>query len=174
MAVVNDSVKVSISAKDIKKQFNEQDIQKSVDKYIKTCLRESCLLISNYAKKHHRYKDKTGKLTRALKFNVIRKANRYVSNVYIDTKDLSAKQAHEPYSTFQIGGTGIYNKNRRTRIVPHNAKFLKFHSRMYGKTFYLRSAKGIPTDNYLDKAFEKMQPNVQRIFDQELERLLKG
>ena len=50
--------------------------QEELDRYANACLKDSCTLVRDYAKDHHKYKDRRGDLTRAIRYRVIDRVKR--------------------------------------------------------------------------------------------------
>jgi HK97 gp10 family phage protein len=58
-----------------------------------------------------------------------------------------------PYDVYQEFGTGIYG-DRRQRIKPRRAKFLRFRSRETGNVIYAKSVVGVKAKKYMQKGLE--------------------
>ena len=164
MSSVKIRTEVPYGKRNIGKLFNLS--QEDVNRYINKSLKDSCRLIRDYARKHHRYEDNPARqareghvgLTRAIHFRIIDKVKR--GEVYVDEKEA-------PYAKYQIDGT-------RSPILPRKAKKLSFFSDRYGKWFRLMKVKGIPKDDFIHNAYKVNRSKVKEIFRDYLGRLLDG
>lgn len=140
--------------------------QKDVDRYIKKSLNESCRLIRDYARTHHRYEDDLERakaknligLTRAIMFKPVKLGER-VGKVYIDEKEA-------PYAKYQVRGTKAHS------VEP--PKVMKWFSNRYGKWFRRHKVRGIVKDSFIKKAYINTKLDVKDIFRINLRRLLDG
>lgn len=142
--------------------------QKSVDKYIHNCLRESCELVSEYAKSHHDFERRTGRLERAIKFMVIDRLKTGI--VEIDPEIANyGKFVHEPTGRFGP-------KHEDYPIFPVRAKALFFFSRRLGRMTFaaMTMHPGSPGDPFLYEALDKNKQNIDDIFAKGLRRLING
>jgi len=142
--------------------------QKSVDKYIHTCLRDSCELVADYAKKHHNFERNTGRLEDAIKFMVIDRLKTGI--VEIDPEIASyGKFVHEPTGRFGP-------KHEDYPIFPVRAKALFYFSRKMGRMTFaaMTMHPGSKGDPFLYEALDKNRKNIDEIFATGLRRLING
>jgi hypothetical protein len=142
--------------------------QENVDKYIQSCLHDSCVLVRNYAKNNHNFKDRTGRLNRAIRFYVFN--NLQTGVVYVDT-------TIEDYGVYVHEPTGVYGpKHERYDIFPVRAKALSFFWKRLGEWVYLKhvSHPGSKADQFLYKALDDNKDNINKIFADGLRRLING
>ena len=151
--------------------------QEEVDRYVNACLRDSCTLVRDYAKENHRYKNRSGELTRAIRFRVIDKVKR--GEVYIKDSDLKdSKGKQTPYGTYINNGTGPTMVNRE--IFPVRAKALKWFDKRLGRAIFATRVhqhykkKGIKAEHFLENAFDACKGEIDRIFEEGLGDLLSG
>jgi len=162
--MVSIRTEVPYGKRNIGKLFNIS--KEEITRYINKSLNESCRLIRDYARTHHRYEDNPARqsregyvgLTRAIHFRVIDKIKR--GEVYINEKEA-------PYGKYQLEGT-------RSPITPKRAKYLSFFSDRYGKWFRKMKVKGITKDDFLHEAYSANRFKVREIFRDYLGRLLRG
>lgn len=164
--VVNVNIRTEVphGKREIAKLFTLS--KEDVNRYINKSLRDSCRLVRDYARKHHRYENRPARqereghigLTRAIHFRVIDKIKH--GEVYIDEKEA-------PYGKYQDGGT-------KSPIVPKRSKYLRFFSDRYGKWFTKMKVNGIPKDDFIHRAYKNTQADIRTIFRDYLRRLLRG
>lgn len=145
-----------------------------IGRYIKAALRSSCMLIRDYAKTHHNYRDHSGKLTQGIKYEVYHgtrsknKDNWYGSVGYI------RNDARPEYAKWQLYGTGQYGVHK-TDVVPRRAPFLHFmgiNPPFTGRWFRLKSARGIKGEDYIKNAYVKNKAKIDAIFEDALQTML--
>lgn len=150
--------------------------KEQIDKFIQQSLRDSCRLVRDYAKRHHRYEDNPARqqregfigLTRAIHFHILDKAKksttrageRYTGEVYVDEKEA-------PYAKYQITET-------KSLIKPIRASRLKFFSDRYGRWYSLMQVKGRPKDDFIRNAYKNNRAEIKAIFAEGLRRLING
>lgn len=138
--------------------------QGDVDRYVKSCLHDSCKLIKEYAQNHHYYKDYTGNLTRAIKFRVLdRKSSEYghVGRIYID-------EDKAPYGKYQLEGT-------KGPIKPKRVSAFTFFSKRFGRWYKgLAEVSGIKPDDFLGRAIKNNRLEVDRIFKEGLWEMMRN
>lgn len=141
--------------------------QESVDRYISACLRNSCIMLRDYAKKNHKFKNRTGRLERAIKYKVINSIQTGV--VYVDA-DLV------PYSIYVGEDTGVAFNGQRYPISPVRAKALSFFWERVGQWVYFKRVKhpGSKADRFLQDALNANEANINKIFADGLRELING
>ena len=142
--------------------------RKSVDKYIDACLRESCKLVKNYAKKNHKFKNGADrKLEKAIKSMVVSKLREGI--VYVDLDQA-------PYGVYVHEDTGTFFNGRKYPITPVRAKALKFFWERYGKWVTLARVNhpGSKGDKFLEDALDANKGNINDIFSRGLNDLING
>ena len=142
--------------------------QESVDKYIKTCLRDSCIMVSKSAKKDHKFKNRTGNLERAIKYMVVNKLETGI--VYVDLNQV-------PYGTYVNENTGLFgSRGAKYPIFPVRAKALSFFWERYGQWAVFKSVQhpGHKADKFLNNALDANKDNIDNIFAEGLRRLING
>lgn len=155
--------------------------QDDVDRYLKSCLHDSCKLIRDRARRNHKFKSRSGTLVRAIRFMVLSRAKEgRIGRVYIDTNKA-------PYGKFIAEGTGIYGVTHK-RIFPKRAKALhwfskkgyvnpyrnRFNPHLKPTEWVLPSVRGIRGDDFLGRAYKYSRKEVNEIFADGLRRLLSG
>lgn len=152
----------------------------AVDRYMKDMLTESSKLIRDYARKHHRYENDTGRLTRAIKYKLLdkakqgiktRKGERYEAEVYIDEigePDEEGNDESAPYGRYQHEG------HKKRTIRPTEKGRLVFESRRYGRWFSLMEVRGLTKNQFLYEARRTKRAEVIAIFNEGLRRLIDG
>lgn len=165
MSISDYSVSVTFDKSEV-----ESDIritQEDVDRYINSCLRDSCKLIRDYARGNHEFNNKTGKLERAIRFRVIDKVKEGI--VYVNLKEA-------PYGRYVQEDTGIFSGRGYYDIYPNRAKALRFFSKRYGRFIYAMHVKhpGSRGEDFLQRAFDANIDNVNKIFEDGLRRLING
>ena len=157
--------------------------QDDVDRYLKSCLHDSCEIIKDRARREHRFTSRTERLERAIRYSVLPRAKEgRIGRVYIDTK-------LAPHGKWVLEGTGIYGI-KHSRIFPRRAKALHWFSKKgYINPWYNRrkfkppleptewvlgSIRGMKGENFLQNAYEKSMGQVNDIFADGLRRLLSG
>jgi hypothetical protein len=164
---------ISVSLDSSKVSTDIKIKQDNVDKYIVTCLRESCKLIKNYAKTHHRFSSRTGKLERAIKYMVIARLKQ--GKVYVDESmtRVDPKYGNYSYAKFEMSGTGIHpGGNGEYSIYPRYKKALKFFD---GRIVnHVNHHPGSRADKFLDRAVRNTKLEVKYIFNEGLHQLISG
>ena len=153
----------------------EEGIIKSVniEAFIRNSLKESCERIRNYARSHHRFKSRTGRLERAIKYRIAR--NAMSGTIYVDESTaVHIEHGHKYYYADYVDkGTSphiIYG-----RYSPK--KLLHFYWEQAGKDVYTHMVHHPGNEPYnvegsIRNAY-KSQP-IGEIFRKNLERLLNG
>ena len=177
MLNINDSGKVSISIESSKLKADINIKQEQVDKYIKSCLHDSCEIIKQYAKEHHSFKNKSGRLERAIRYRVIDRLKEGI--IYIDPKIAvtDAKYDSVPYGQFVAQGTGIWGKRHaKYPIYPRYKKALSFIDRRTSELITVKSVMhpGSKASRFLENARKNTNLEVKYIWEQGLRRLING
>ena len=153
----------------------EEGIIKSVniEAFIRKSLKESCERIRNYARSHHRFKSRTGRLERAIKYRIAR--NAMSGTIYVDESTaVNIEHGHKYYYADYVDkGTSphiIYG-----RYSPK--KVLHFYWERAGKDVYTHMVhhpgnKPYNVEDSIRNAY-KSRP-IGEIFRKNLERLLNG
>lgn len=131
--------------------------------YTCKCLTIACREISSYAKSHHRYKDRTRRLTNAIRFKVIgneRNRRQMLGQVYVDTNEV-------PYADYIEEGTEPHI------IRARRVKRLRFFWERIGKVVYMKqvSHPGNSAYNYLRDA--RRSVSISAIFEREKANLIR-
>lgn len=154
----------------------------AIDRYMTAVLKESSELIRDYARdpQHHRYRDDTGRLTRAIKYRLLdkakegrtaRKGERYKAEVYVDTVGIPDEEGSTEFAFY---GRYQHEGHKKRIIKPINGSRLVFYSRRYGRWYRLMAVRGIAKDQFLHRARRSKRTEVLAIFDRELRRLING
>lgn len=139
---------------------------------LRAALRESCMLLRDYAKSHHYFESHSGALERGIRFDIhdgtrSKDVMRWQGKVgYID----KSERERLFYADYQRFGTGLYGIHHQL-IRPKYAKFLKFMGKRTGykgRWFTLRASRGIKGDDYIANAFYKNKAKIDLIFWQAL------
>ena len=165
--------------RNLRKNFNLT--KEDIDKYIRKCLKESCILIRKYARTHNNYEDNTERqraegykgLTRAIKYQVldmakrrsVRTGERYKAKVYIDEKVA-------PYAQYQVYGTKSHGAVFAKRLRFFDYRAGKFEGKF--PAIYREWVRGIKADDFLRNAYAINRIKVRQIFEQGLEDLTNG
>lgn len=130
---------------------------------MRLALQESADMVRDYAKKHHRFKSRTGRLEQS----VISSA-RMTGNTGKATVRLDRRIAR--YSNI------VHNGAKAHPIFPRKANKLAFFWERIGKFVVLDSVihPGQKADPFLLEAAEAVQPNVDDIFRRHLNMLIRG
>lgn len=139
--------------------------QASVDKYIQSCLRDSCIMLKDYAKRNHGFKNRTGDLERAIRYRVVSRINTGI--VYVDPKEV-------PYAIYVHEDTGTFYDGKKYPIFPRRVKALSFFWERYGEwgIFPMVNHPGSKGDKFLFKALESNKTNIDNIFMDGLRKLI--
>lgn len=146
--------------------------QDEVDKVLKPCLQKSCRLVKEYAKSHHGYNDKTGKLTRAISYMVtsnVKKKYELDAKIYINDKiaKVDDKYGGYGYGKYVVNGTGIHGGNGAYAIYPRYKKALKlFDGRI---VHHVNHHPGSKRYAFLDNAIRRTRNDIRKIFEDGLE-----
>lgn len=182
---MNNPVRVNVKSyvpggkRDLVSKYNLT--KEKIDKYIKDCLHDSCVIIRRYARTHHKYKDNPARqkaenftgLTRAIKFHVLDKAKRatvragerYTAEVYIDENEA-------PYAKYQVEGTKAHGP-----VVAPRLRFFDYRVKSFNGMYPLVSrtwVRGIEKDEFLQKARRVNRAKIKEIFAEGLRRLING
>jgi hypothetical protein len=157
--------KVTIDMSNISKEIGYNE--KAVNRYIELCLRKSCTLVRDDARKHHHFESRTGRLERAIEFMVYSKLKEGVVSINPQIASYGV-YVHEP--------TGIYGPNGPYKIEPKYAKKLHFFWDRLGKwvTTSLVIHNGSPADRFLYESLNTNRAKINAIFKSNLYKLIKG
>lgn len=177
MLNISDSGKVSITIESSKLKADISIKQEQVDKYIKSCLHDSCQIIKQYAKEHHSFKNHSGNLERAIKFRVIDRLKEGI--IYIDPKvaKTDSKYDSKPYGQFVTQGTGIWGEHHAWYpIYPRYKKAISYIDRKTGDYITRKMVwhPGSKASNFLQNAKKNTELEVKYIWEQGLKRLING
>lgn len=155
--------------------------QDDVDRYLKSCLHDSCKIIRDRARREHSFQSRTERLERAIRFSVLPRAKEgRIGRVYIDKK-------LAPHGKWVLEGTGLYGPKHHW-IFPRRAKALHWFSKKgYINPFRFSfkpnlkptewvwpKIRGMQGENFLQNAYENSTKQVNDIFADGLRRLLSG
>ena len=142
--------------------------QDEVDKVLKPCLQKSCKLVKDYAKAHHGYNGRTGKLTRAISYmitNNVKKKYELDAKVYINDKiaKVDNKYGGYGYGKYVVNGTGIRGGSGAYAIYPRYKKALKlFDGRI---VHHVNKHPGSKRYAFLDNAIRRTRKDIRKIFE---------
>lgn len=155
--------------------------QDDVDRYLKSCLHDSCEIIRNRARREHKFTNRTERLVRAIRFSVLPRAKEgRIGRVYIDTK-------MAPHGKWILEGTGLYGPKRHW-IFPQRKKALHWFSKkgfsnpawnrfkppLARTEWVVGRIRGMHGEDFLKNAYENSEKEVNEIFADGLRRLLSG
>ena len=157
--------------------------QDDVDRYLKSCLHDSCEYIRDKARSNHDFTSRTGNLERAIRYMVLPRVREgRIGRVYIDTK-------LAPHGKWVLEGTGLYGI-KHSRIFPRRAKALHWFSKkgvinpwsnrkrfkppLQPTEWVLRSIRGMRGEDFLGDAYRQSTDKVNDIFEDGVRRLLDG
>ena len=147
-----------------------------IGRYLKYALRSSCKLIRDYAKTHHRYKDITGKLTSGIRYNVYSGTRSKNQETWYGSVGYTNSEARPEYAKWQLYGTGLYSPEGAHMIRPKSASFLRYkgeHGQYRNKWITAHATEGIKGQDYLRNAYIKNKVEIDRIFEDALQSLIK-
>ena len=155
--------------------------QEDVDRYLKSCLHDSCEIIKERARREHKFTSRTERLERAIRYSVLPRAKEgRIGRIYIDKKIA-------PHGKWVLEGTGLYGV-RKSYIFPRRAKALHWFSKkkyinpyrfrfnpvLAPNEWVLPKIRGMRGEDFLGNAYRRSIKQVNEIFADGLRRLLVG
>ncbi len=130
---------------------------------MRLALQESADMVRDYAKKHHRFKSRTGRLEQSVISSAKMTGNTGKATVRLDRRIAR-------YSNI------VHEGAKPHFIFPRRARALVFFWERIGMSVVLDSVNhpGQKADPFLREAAEAVQPNVDDIFRRHLNMLVRG
>lgn len=130
---------------------------------MRLALQESADMVRDYAKKHHRFKSRSGKLEKSVISSVRMNSDTGKATVRLDRRIAR-------YSNI------VHEGAKPHFIFPRRARALYFFWERIGRRVLLDSVyhPGQKADPFLREAAEAVQPNVDDIFRRHLNMLIRG
>lgn len=146
-------------------KFTRITSKTDIQSQIRYALQSAGQRLVNYAKTHHRYEDRTGKLTKSFRYNLVKENGKYVAvRIYQDENEAF-------YGRYQIGGTGIYAGKPEINLNK-NGKFRGYFWQRQNRWVRNPLVRGIPGDNILGNAIDRNKLYIQRDFRDRLEKVV--
>lgn len=149
--------------------------QKELKLFRTRAMKRACIYISNYVKRNHNYKDRTGRLTRAIHYTILNQAKKGLLYIKESETKVDPKYGNYSYAPYVFNDTGSYS-NKRDRyytIRPRYARALHFFNRN-GEEVYTAQVRhpGSPADESLNNAVHATRKQIVNIYKEELKKFV--
>ena len=147
---------------------------KELEQFRKKAMRRACIYVSKYVKNNHDFKNRTGRLQRAIHYTILNKAKKGLLYVKESQAKVDSKYGNYSYAPFVFNGTGIHGGKGYYDIVPRYAPCLKFKVDDKWVTTMHVTHPGSKADKSLEKALVATRGRVVEIYREEINKLLKS
>lgn len=147
---------------------------KELEQFRKKAMKRACIYVSKYAKNNHDFKNRTGRLQRAIHYTIVNKAKKGLLYVKESQAKVDPKYGNYSYAPYVFNGTGIHGGKGYYDIVPRYAPALKFEVNGNWVTTMHVKHPGSAADKSFEKALVATRPRVIEIYREELDKMLKS
>lgn len=147
---------------------------KELEQFRKVAMRRACIYVSKYVKNNHDFKNRTGRLQRAIHYTILNKAKKGLLYVKESQAKVDSKYGNYSYAPYVFNGTGIHGGKGYYDIVPRYASALKFEVNGNWVTTMHVKHPGSAADKSFEKALVATRPRVIEIYREELSKMLKS
>ena len=147
---------------------------KELEQFRKKAMKRACIYVSKYVKNNHDFKNRTGRLQRAIHYTIVNKAKKGLLYVKESQAKVDPKYGNYSYAPYVFNGTGIHGGKGYYDIVPRYESALKFKVNGNWVTTMHVKHPGSAADKSFEKALVATRPRVVEIYREELDKMLKS
>ena len=138
-----------------------------IRKRLRSTLREACRIVRDYAREHHWYSDRSGRLTRSIRYRTRETSKDLVGTVYQNRNEAF-------YGKFQTEGTGIYGEYHRPINLNKNGRFHGYYWARRKRWVGNPIVRGIRKRNIIGNAYSRNRERIRQMFLKEVKDMARG